>query len=357
MDWEGPGSADALSGAPAGVPETQWEAAVGVLLAAVETAEPVVLACHVSPDGDALGAALACGLALRAAGGQPLVSFSPPMRLPAALSFLAGQDLLMAEDALPRRPTVAAVFDTGSVDRLGALAWLAEAARDVLVVDHHATSTRFGTINLVDPAAASTTMLTAELIDRLGIPWTADIATDLYTGLVTDTGSFKYQATSPAAHVLAARLLAAGVQHAHIARRLWDTHAFGYLHLLGDALSRARLEGPDALVWTWVDRSDLDRAGLDVEEVEPVIDVVRTAEEAEVAVVCKQDADGSWRVSTRSKGRVDVGSACQRLGGGGHRLAAGFTSWTGPEETVGRLRAELAALATEAGMSEAGMSE
>ena len=342
MDWEGSGVP--VAAPEAGLSERQWAAAVRVLLGAVEAAEPVVLACHVSPDGDALGAALACGLALRAVGGRPLVSFSAPLRLPSTLSFLAGQDLLVAEEALPRRPAVAAVFDTGSVDRMGTLAWLSDAARNVLVVDHHATSTQFGTINLVDPTAASTTMLTAELIDRLGVPWTADIATDLYTGLVTDTGSFKYQATSPAAHLLAARLLAAGAQHADIARRLWDTHAFAYLRLLGEALSRARLEVPDALVWTWVDRGDLDRAGLDLEEVEPVIDVVRTAEEAEVAVVCKQDADGSWRVSTRSKGSVDVGAACQRLGGGGHRLAAGFTSWTGPEETVGRLRAELAAV-------------
>jgi phosphoesterase RecJ-like protein len=347
MNWEGSPTAAAVTVRQDGLGERHWRAAVQLLLAAVEAGDPVVLACHVSPDGDALGAALACGLALRSAGGQPLVSFSPPLRLPSSLSFLAGRDLLVPGDALPRRPAVAAVFDTGSVDRMGELAWLAGAARDVLVVDHHATSTRFGTINLVDPAAASTTMLTAELIDRLGVPWTADIATDLYTGLVTDTGSFKYQATTPAAHLLAARLLAAGAQHADIARRLWDTHAFAYLHLLGEALSRARLEVSDALVWTWVDRGDLDRAGLDIEEVEPVIDVIRTAEEAEVAVVCKEDADGSWRVSTRSKGRVDVGAACQRLGGGGHRLAAGFTSWTGPAETVGRLRAELAAAAAE----------
>ena len=199
-------------------------------------------------------------------------------------------------------------------------------------------------------------MLTAELIDRLGVPWTADIATDLYTGLVTDTGSFKYQATSPAAHLLAARLLAAGVQHAHIARRLWDTHAFGYLRLLGEALSRARLEVPDALVWTWVDRGDLDRAGLDIEEVEPVIDVVRTAEEAEVAVVCKQDADGSWRVSTRSKGtrrRRRRLSASRAAAGTGSR--PGSRPGRDRRRRSGRLRAELAA-AGHRGRHEAGVS-
>jgi bifunctional oligoribonuclease and PAP phosphatase NrnA len=155
---------------------------------------------HVQPDGDALGSALALAFAIRQAGGQALVSFDPgplPFGLPPSLNFLPGANLL----ADPRRvladessPAAVVTFDTGSAERLGCFTpFVADRAQDspVLVIDHHARGDAFGAIRLIDGSAAATAELIAGLIDELGVPFDADIATCLYAGLASDTGSFR----------------------------------------------------------------------------------------------------------------------------------------------------------------------
>jgi phosphoesterase RecJ-like protein len=315
--------------------EATWSRAV----AALRDAGDIALACHVGPDGDALGSMLALNLALRSLGKTPVASWgSEPFQVPAQYAFLPGQDTLSDPAGFPELPELLVTFDTGSAARLGSLAPAAEKAACVLVVDHHMTNTCYGDINLVEPAAAASAVLVAELIDRLGVPLDADMAACLYTGLTTDTGSFKFAATTPSVHELAARLLETGVRHDEIARVIWDTNAFSYLKLLAVVLDRARLEVGHDLVWTWLSNDDLTSHGLALEDVEGAIDIVRTAQEAEIALVLKQGLDGLWSASMRSKGAVDVGAVAMAMGGGGHRFAAGFTSDAGVEETVARLR-------------------
>lgn len=324
------------------IPEPVWSAA----LAAIDAAGEVALACHVAPDGDALGSMLALGLALRARGVPVRCGFAGSPRVPATYAYLPGQELLVDEADFPAAPALLVTLDTSSVDRLAALAPSVAGAGEVLVVDHHERGDGFGTIRLVDPRAAATAVVVEEFVRRLGVPVDADIATCIYTGLTTDTGSFKYVATTPAVHDLARRLLETGIAHDRVARAIWDTHPYGYVRLLGLACSRARLEPAEAtglgLVWTWTTAADLREHGLGIDEVEAVIDVVRTTAEAEVAVVVKEDVDGALKVSTRSKGHVDVGAVCAALGGGGHRFAAGFTSTGDLTATLDRLRAALA---------------
>ncbi len=328
------------------VSESDWEVATKLL----STCDEVVLACHVGPDGDALGSMLALGTALRERGTRVTASWgSEPFEVPAAYGFLPALDLLVPADRVPAAPELLVTLDTGSVDRLGSLADRVPAAQEVLVVDHHGSNTGYGTAHLVDPTASATALVVAELLDRLELPLTAEVAAPLYTGLVTDTGSFKHASTTPAAHRLAARLLAAGVRPDLIARSIWDNQPFGYVRLLGEVCARARLE-PEAagglgLVWTEVTAEDLERHRLGLADVEGVIDVLRTSAEAEVALVVKADpADGTCKVSARSKGAVDVGSVCTALGGGGHRFAAGFTSSADPARTIDVVRPALAVL-------------
>jgi phosphoesterase RecJ-like protein len=327
------------------VSEADWAEAVRLL----SSHEEVVLVCHVGPDGDALGSMLALGLALRAHGRTVKASWgSEPFEVPAAYAGLPGLDLLVPAGQIPAAPGLLVTFDTGSTDRLGSLADRVQTAQDVLVVDHHVTNTRFGTVNLVDEDAAATAVVVVDLLDRMGLEVTADIAAPVYTGLVTDTGSFKYAATTPRVHELAARLLETGIRHDVISRDIWDTAPFAYVQLLGAVCGRAELEtdavGGLGLVWTAVGKQDLDAFGLALSDVEGVIDVLRISREAEVAAVLKTDpADGLLKVSTRSKGAVDVGAVCVSLGGGGHRFAAGFTSYDDLETTLGRLRTALAA--------------
>jgi phosphoesterase RecJ-like protein len=325
------------------VAPAQWDEAVRHLLGA----RSVVLACHVGPDGDALGSMLALGLVLRDLGKDVVASWGgAPFAVPATYAYLPGLDLLVPPADVPAAPELLVTLDTGSTDRLGSLADRVRTAGCCVVVDHHASNTRFGAVNVVDETAAATAVLVTELLDRLGVPLTHDLAVGLYTGLVTDTGSFKYSATTPAVHALAGRLLATGIRHDLISRAIYDDAPFGYVQLLGRACAGAALE-VDAvrglgLVHCLVPAEDLTRSGLAMADVEGVIDVLRVAQEAEVAVVLKGDpVEGGFKVSTRSKGAVDVGAVCTALGGGGHRFAAGFTSWDDGPSTLERLRKEL----------------
>ena len=309
--------------------------------------DEVALACHVGPDGDALGSMLALGLALRSLGKRVVASWGgEPFEVPASYSFLPGLDLLVHAGRFPPAPELLVTLDTGSPDRLGSLADRVGTAGNCIVVDHHASNTRFGTVNLVDPDAAAAVVLVTELVDRLGLPLTAELATLLYTGLITDTGVFRCSATTPSVHHLAARLLATGIRHDEITRTIYDTAPFVYVRLLGAVCERAELEvdavGGLGLLWSTVPADDLVAAKLGLADVEGVIDVLRTAQEAEVAVVLKGDpVEGGWKVSLRSKGAVDVGRICTALGGGGHRFAAGFSSDEQPAEVLSRLREDL----------------
>ena len=333
--------ADSTGRAGGPVAESEWSRAVKKIDGAAE----VCLACHVQPDGDALGSMLAMAHALRARGlgrrprdggerrpqrVRVVASFAgQPFEVPRILRFLPAAGLLSPPEEFPQRPQVMLTFDAASPDRLGTLQANAARAEELIVLDHHASNTGFGTVNLVDPAAAATAVLAADLIDRLGVAFTRDIGLGLYAGLASDTGSFRFPATSPEVHRLAARLLQTGVEPEAVAHELWDRNPFPFLGLLSAALGRARLEPDGAtghgLVWTTVTRSDRAAHGLALDAAESVIDLVRRTDEADVAVVLKEDDDGQWHVSARSKGTTDVGRACTALGGGGHRLAAGFT--------------------------------
>jgi len=329
--------------------EAEWSRAVKI----IDAAESVWLVCHIRPDADALGSMLAFASALiskrRAAGRSPAsvaASFGDdPFEVPAILRFLPGQSLLRPPAQVPDRPQVMVSFDAASIDRLGMLAGRAEAAGELIVLDHHASNTGFGTVSLVDPGAAATAVLAAELIRRLGIPLSPDVALGLYAGLVTDTGSFKYSATTPQVHELAAQLLATGIDPGAAARELYDRASFGYLGMLSAALGRAQLDraaiGGVGLVWTTVTRADRANASLPIDAAESVIDIVRKTDEAEVAVVVKEDDAGVWQVSVRSKSLVDVGAACTALGGGGHARAAGFSFSGGEGAAIRALRQQL----------------
>ncbi|WP_018384956.1 DHH family phosphoesterase [Wenjunlia vitaminophila] len=334
--------------------EDTWAAAVRL----VRQARAVHLVCHVCPDGDALGSALAAALALRSLGIEAHVSFGDdPQVVPTSLTFLPGQDLLVPAAAVPDRPDLVVVCDVASEDRLGLLRDKALAARALLVIDHHSSNNGFGDCRLIDPTAPATAMLVDELLRRLGAPLTRDVATCLYTGVATDTGSFKNAATTPESHQLAARLLGTGLRPDQISRQLWDTSSFGCLKVLASALQRAELDltaaGGRGLVWTVVPRADRAAHQVPMDQIEGFIDVVRRTAEAEVALVLKENDDGSYYGSSRGRGAVNLGTVCSGLGGGGHAYAAGFTSHQDAATTVRRFRAllEAACADTPAGAS------
>lgn len=312
----------------AGVGERVDAAGAAEMLAA---ARSIVVLCHVQPDADTVGAALGLGLALVRGGADVRVGFSAADTLPESLHGLPGCELLVAPAELRGGHDLVVTVDVPSVNRLGELADLADGPA-VLVIDHHKSNTMYGTANFVDAQADSTTMLIAEILDTLGKDIDADIARCLYAGLSIDTGSFRW--ASPAALRLAARLVDAGVDNAALSRELHDTHPFGWLPLLSRVLGTARLvpgtAGGAGLVYVVVDHPDW--AEHRSEEIECIVDIVRTTHEAEVAAVFKEVAPQRWSVSLRTK-VFDVSLLAVGFGGGGHALAAGYST-TGPVQDV-----------------------
>lgn len=308
---------------------------------AIDSAERVTLLCHVNPDGDALGSMLAMHHALRAAGRDSVASFPSPFAIAPHYRDLPGLDLLTPPGELATGSEVVVTFDCGALGRLGDLAPVAETAGELIVVDHHVSNERYGTINVIDASAAASGVVVRELIRALDLPVTRDVAFCLYVALVCDTGRFQYETTTPEVFALAGELLEFDLPVSSLSRTLFEEHSFAYLALLGESLASMTLVREQSFVWTSVTQEQLHRHGVTMDEVEGLIDIVRRTAEADVACVLKEDGGGVVRVSLRSVGATDVQRIAAAHGGGGHRFAAGFTSDVGIEDTVARIRASL----------------
>lgn len=317
------------------IEEGDWNKAVGLL----ESAETVVVACHVNPDGDALGSMLGLGLFLERQSKRVTMSIgSPDTTVPSQYETMPSINRIVPESQV-RPPDVFVSVDCGDIERLEALRDRFDEASATINVDHHVSNPQFGDVNLVDPQAASSSELIFELIRRMGGTPNQDEATCLYTGIVTDTGRFMYSNATPDTLRKAADLRELGVDHHQVAVDVFESAAFDYLHTLGIVLSRARLE--DGLVWSWLEREDLGALGM--EETEDLIDVLRAVKEAQVAVVLKETDDDTYKVSLRSRtDEVDVSEVARKLGGGGHKRAAGCTLEGTPEECIRRINEALA---------------
>lgn len=307
----------------------------------LRSAQSAIVLCHVFPDADTLGSGLAVAILLTRWGIPVQVSFGEPSTLPEVFAGLPRAGMVVPPEEVVPAADIAIAVDCGSADRLGALAGRLASARASIVIDHHGSNTRFGTVNYIDPTADSTSTLIARLYDTLGETIDAEVAHCLYAGLVTDTGSFRW--CTPDAHLLAARLMSTGIDASRITRELLDTHPFGRLAMLASVLRDAQLV-PEAaegrgLVYTIVRVEDMD--GLPEDERETVVDIVRSTGEAEVAAVLKQLAPGRWSVSLRSKQAVDVAKVAKALGGGGHARSAGFTAVDSAEHIVDAIVREL----------------
>ena len=320
--------------------EAELRRAGDVLAAATD----VALACHVNPDADALGAMLGLSAFLRERGVRTVCSYgNEPLDVPRWASLLPGSDELVPPSAYPEAPDVMVTCDCASFDRLGPLGSPASRAGELVWIDHHRSNDGSGTIRLVDGDASSTCELVFRLIETMGGPIDRDVAVCLYAGLVTDTGRFQYQATTSETLRIAARLREHDFDHAALVRALYEDQEPGALRLLGVALGRMAEVSDPGVVWTYVTQADFAEARVRPGDTDDVIDVLRTARGPDVAVVLKQQRDGRFKVSMRSRGAHDLSAVAAALGGGGHRLAAGYTSEHGPQGTIDELVAALRA--------------
>ncbi len=317
----------------------------GALARAAEvlaSAPSVAIACHVNPDTDALGSMLGLSVFLRSRGVETVCSFpNDPFELPRWAEALPGRDRLVEPRAFPKDPAVMVACDSASMDRLAMLAPAASRARELIWIDHHRSNDGHGTISLVDGRASSTCEIVYRLAAEIGGELPAEAAMCLYAGLVTDTGRFQYEVVRPETLRIAAELREHPFDHARLAQVLYEDDRVAYLKVVGIALGRLTLVPEADLVWTYLTRADLASAGVQPSEADDLIDVVRRTREADVAAVIKQQRDGRFKVSLRSRGGHDVSAVAQAFGGGGHRLAAGYTSEDGLADAVEGLTAAL----------------
>jgi phosphoesterase RecJ-like protein len=318
------------------IPPDEWSRAV----TAIDQSASVAVCCHVAPDGDALGSMLGLAHYLERQGKQVWRSWgSQAPTVPHQYSFLPEAERVLRHDELPERVEVFIAIDCADIKRLELLMDRFQGAGTSINVDHHISNSHFGHINLVDPDRASSCEIAYELLQHLGGTPDADEATCFYTGIVTDTGRFQYSNASPETLRVAAKLREAGADHLLVAQCVYESASFEQLQLLGTVLSRAKLE--DGLVYSWLFVDDLGKLSLD--DTEDFIDSLRTIRDIKVALLAKQQPEGWWKGSLRSRGEVDVAAVARSFGGGGHAAAAGFSFQGELDELIRQVRERVAA--------------
>jgi len=301
-----------------------------------------VVTSHARPDGDGIGSALACGQILRVMGKDAQVVMHDGV--PRIYRNLPFADRAIQSDTVPPNDAVILLECDGLKRTL--LQGLEECF--LINIDHHVSGRNFAHINWID----STVMAAAELVYRLArlacVPVDADIATCLYTALMTDTGSFMFEGTNERTFTVARELVLAGADPAHCARNIYFGHSTAKLRLLGAALANLHRDGP--LAWIWVTQEQMERFGAREEDCEGLVNYALSIGDVEAAIFFHELPDRRWRVSLRSKGAVNVSAVAEHFGGGGHKCASGC-SVDGPlaiavSRVLERLRAQPVAVST-----------
>ncbi|MDQ3813080.1 MAG: bifunctional oligoribonuclease/PAP phosphatase NrnA, partial [Armatimonadota bacterium] len=293
------------------------------IITAIEEHSSFLIAGHVGPDGDAIGTGLALQLALTAFGKQAWMVSTDGV--PPTCRFLPGWQSVTGSP--PRQPQCALIIDcNGMPNRVAAPYHFIENARYKVLIDHHRTSQPIFDVNWIDPALPATALMAYQLLQRLSITFTADIAQCLLCGLSTDTGNFRFPNTTPEALYAAGDLVKHGADPAVIAFKLFDERSFEATKLLGIALQKMRAECGGALTWTALTADDFQAAGTGDESSENVVNMLRNVRHARMAIILRESCDETGpvaRVSVRADTELRADLFCQQFGGGGHAAASG----------------------------------
>ena len=246
-----------------------------------------------------------------------------PPPLPDIYAFLPGFGEIRSEPPHGIDPHLVFFFDSGNLERSGgSVKRIAEHAT-IVNVDHHPSNTRFGDVNVIDPDAAAVGQTVTQMLDHFGYPITPTIATNLYVALLTDTGGFRHENTTPRALDDAARLARLGADPGRIATLVYKMRPETTLKLSGLALATMRVELEGRLAWARVTRRMLKEASAVMAESEGIIDTLNSIAGLELAIIFKEVQSDLTKISVRSRGAVDAAALCASFGGGGHIRAAG----------------------------------
>jgi phosphoesterase RecJ-like protein len=285
---------------------------------AIRARQRFVISSHARPDGDSIGSQLAMAFALRALGKH--VEVVNQDAAPAPLMAFPGVPGIRVAERVDGEFDAAIVMECSELKRTGV------EGLDrffVINIDHHPGNADYGAINWFDGSAAACAEMVFDVIRALDVPLSVEIATHIYVGILTDTGSFHYSSISSRTFEICRQLVDAGVDPPRIARSIFDSNTLGRLKLFGAVLSSIELEHDGRLAVVCVDRAMAAAAGGTYDDTEGLINLPLTVREIQAAVFLKEIDKDDYRVSMRSKGDIDLCAVAKKFGGGGHKNASG----------------------------------
>jgi phosphoesterase RecJ-like protein len=302
--------------------------------------ERFLIISHVRPDGDAYGSTLGLALSLRALGKDVRVMNQDG--LSPLFEFLPGSEGLREKPAAPEPDRVLIAVDCADRKRLGASfdAW---GRRPDVNIDHHISNEGYATLNLLDAVSPAAAQVLYDIITALKWPITPGVAANLYVGLMTDTGSFRYRQTTARTFAVAARLVEAGADSSELAAACYNSYRAERLLLVSEVLHGIKFAAKNRIAWFHLTQEMYARSGAIPDESEGLIEYLQSVKTVEAAFMLEALPDGLTRGSLRSRGTVDVQKICQDFGGGGHVLAAGLRSKLPPAELEKMLLERIAA--------------
>ncbi len=292
----------------------------------------ILVASHANPDGDAVGALLALGLALKAMNkGVCIYNESP---IPAVYRFLPSVSAIGQTVPVPAVFDSVVILDCGAIERIGTVVAHIRKSPMIINVDHHVTNTRFGHLHLIDPEACSSAEIVYRLVKELPVKIDCPMATAIYTGILTDTGSFRFSNTNKAAFAICAEMIASGANPYDVAQYVYGHYSLGRIKLLNLALDSLHITPNGKISIMSLTQEMLKITGTQAEDIDGIINYARRIEDVEVAALIheiggdenqKKSGRAYYHVSLRSDGSVDVARIASQFGGGGHANAAGFS--------------------------------
>ncbi|MGW8301656.1 MAG: DHH family phosphoesterase [Desulfobacterales bacterium] len=296
----------------------------------IKNGQHILIASHAEPDGDSVGSLVALGLALAKL--DKKITMYNPSPIPAVYRFLPGADRIVRQIKNVDRYDLALVLDCGDLVRIGETSAEVGKIPVLINIDHHVSNTGFGHIQLIDTNACATAEIVYRLINALQIPFDKAIATSIYTGILTDTGSFRFSNTNQAAFAISKAMTDAGVEPHNVAQRVFGTYSLGRIKLLNMALNSIEISNNGKLSMMTVTRSMLNTTGTSTEDIDGMINYARRIEDVKIATLIHEIKNGAgkfanmnrYHVSLRSDSSVDVAKIAGKFGGGGHTSAAGF---------------------------------
>ena len=318
------------------------KAGIKELITLLRQADFVVLTTHIKPDGDALGSLFGLADILQQMGKTVCCYFEE--EIPLLFQFLPGWEQAETSfDAVKDfadtagEGVLAIALDCGDMQRLGKRGPKLREIHPFMVIDHHKGNNGFGDLSWVEPDRSSTGEMICDLAEAMGQDLSPAAATCLYTAIATDTGSFRYEATSSHTYQVVAGLVEAGARPGEINEKLYDSYPLGRLQLMQQVLATLKMFADERIAVIFVSREMFEQTGTTVEDTEDFINLPRAVETVQVAVFIKE-GKSMVSVSLRSRSSCDVSLVAARFGGGGHARASGFQK---NGVTVDEVRAQL----------------